>query len=441
VAMWMKIFLFSIYFTFILPVASGETTLQLVQVLFRHGDRSQTSSYPTDPYTEADWPQGYGQLSKKGMKQQFNLGRYLRQRYVTEAGFLNPRYKRNEVYVQSTDYDRTIMSATTNLAGLFPPAVQDKWDLDYGWQPIPVHIVTADHIMPLEDVLDYCKKPTDENKADPVWLQRYQENKELYDFIANKSGVTLEPGLPTWQISDQLFCQGQHPELNFKKPEWVNITVLDLLKEDREYKAGLAHSNIDNARMVIGVLLNEMVSNMKCKIYNDSSCNFNTHKFDRIGKQGIKLNMYSAHDTQNLALLAALKIDNTNWPVYCQTVIVELHKRADKYYVELYLRNKTTNFEDTSDAPFNLTIPDCGHSCPFERFVELTSNVTINYETFQALCNPPHSWNLPSKKLLGVIGASVGTSLGVGILLCILCSCWKRQRKVRYQHYREVEMR
>ena len=46
-----------------------------------------------------------------------------------------------EIVVRSTDVDRTLMSAMSNLAGLYPPAGYWKWNADLAWQPIPVHTV------------------------------------------------------------------------------------------------------------------------------------------------------------------------------------------------------------------------------------------------------------------------------------------------------------
>lgn len=46
-----------------------------------------------------------------------------------------------KVYTQSTDVDRSIMSAQANLAGLFYPSDEEKWDEKILWQPIPVHTV------------------------------------------------------------------------------------------------------------------------------------------------------------------------------------------------------------------------------------------------------------------------------------------------------------
>lgn len=75
---------------------------------------------------------------KNGKERHYHLGHYLRQRY---DAFLSETYSDKEVYVRSTDVDRTLMSAASNLAGLFPPKGDQRWDQSLEWQPIPIHTV------------------------------------------------------------------------------------------------------------------------------------------------------------------------------------------------------------------------------------------------------------------------------------------------------------
>jgi len=97
--------------------------------IWRHGDRAPIFTFPTDPNKEDAWPQGFGQLTTRGMAQHVQLGKFLRKRYINELGFLSPRYKAKEIFVSSTDTNRTIQSAMSNMVGMWSGGSQ--WGLDY----------------------------------------------------------------------------------------------------------------------------------------------------------------------------------------------------------------------------------------------------------------------------------------------------------------------
>lgn len=76
--------------------------------------------------------------------------------------------------MQSTDTDRTIASALTNVAALFPPNGSDVWHKDLPWIPIPVHT------KPLEQ--DYTLHgPHGCAKYDALFKSFLQESPEVRD--------------------------------------------------------------------------------------------------------------------------------------------------------------------------------------------------------------------------------------------------------------------
>lgn len=81
---------------------------------------------------------------QKGKQMHYDFGRYLRERY---SGYLSPAYSQKEIFVQSSDADRAIMSAMSNMAGLWPTNSQDprsEWSTGtpkVNWQPIPIHTI------------------------------------------------------------------------------------------------------------------------------------------------------------------------------------------------------------------------------------------------------------------------------------------------------------
>lgn len=87
------------------------------------------------------------------------------------------------MYVQSTDYDRTIASALSNLAGLFPPTIDDTWHSDILWNPIPVHSIPLD--------LDYIIHAGRQcPKYDAAFNQFVMESTEVQEIYA-KYGETF----------------------------------------------------------------------------------------------------------------------------------------------------------------------------------------------------------------------------------------------------------
>ena len=48
-----------------------------------------------------------------------------------------------QIYIRSTDFDRTLMTAQGVLNGLYPPSGDQEWKEGLDWQPIPIHAVAG----------------------------------------------------------------------------------------------------------------------------------------------------------------------------------------------------------------------------------------------------------------------------------------------------------
>ena len=61
-------------------------------------------------------------LTAEGMRQQYLLGRYNRKRYTETFKLLSEEYEPSEIYIQSTNVNRTMQSGYSELMGLYPPS-------------------------------------------------------------------------------------------------------------------------------------------------------------------------------------------------------------------------------------------------------------------------------------------------------------------------------
>lgn len=76
-----------------------------------------------------------------GKLKSYEFGRRFRSRYTK---FLPNTYNNSHILVQSTDTDRTEMTASAFLAGAFPPKGIQIWNKELQWIPIPIYSIPFD---------------------------------------------------------------------------------------------------------------------------------------------------------------------------------------------------------------------------------------------------------------------------------------------------------
>ncbi|MEQ2298067.1 hypothetical protein AMECASPLE_001319 [Ameca splendens] len=393
--------------------AAAEKQLVYATVLFRHGDRSPVKAFPTDPYQEDAWPQGFGQLSQDGMRQHYELGQFLRTRY---KNFLNESYIRHEILVRSTDFDRTLMSALANLAGLYPPKGQQIFRPSLEWQPIPVHTVPQSEerllSFPLEDCPRY-KQLMNETEHTAEFLNVTTAYWDLIELVKNKTGVKKANVETVWSVYDTLFCESRH---NLSAPGWVTPEVMEKLRFLKDFGFQLifgVYKQQEKSRLQGGLLLGEIVRNLTKMAVPDP-------------QQRLKLMMLSAHDTTVAALQASLSVFNGKQPPYASCHIIELYREENGFMsVSMFYRN------DTSVKPYPLQLPGCTLDCPLEDFVRMTKPFISDDRDKE--CQLPSQWRerqvLISLALSGCLLLAI-----IAILLCVICRHKESSSNRGYRH-------
>ncbi|KAJ1957397.1 hypothetical protein EC988_000849, partial [Linderina pennispora] len=319
--------------------------LEFVQLIVRHGDRTpyvtlshdnatwrcDTSNSPHSASLQSSPGDGPseehrcspGDLTNRGKAQLRRLGAQLHEVYVDRLGFLPKALDRPEaVYFRATHVPRTQESGRNLLRGLWPEGSGKAAD------GVPVHVLPQE----LETMFDnpnIC--PNVYSYATQIRNSRpyttfLKDQAEFMNRLIAIFGVSGDKWLSNWSgYVDVLWSRHCH---NMALPcmwQAVNTTAACASVEDAKQAMRNAHFewtlkyrdhllSTQYLRCAIGAFLGTLHEQIQDHI---------------AGKiQGLRLALYSAHDSTVAAILGAFKASNRDilWPPYAANIAIELWK-------------------------------------------------------------------------------------------------------------------
>ncbi|CAG2065557.1 unnamed protein product [Timema podura] len=180
------------------------------------------------------------------------------------------------------------------------------------------------------------------------------ENKaeELYKFLQEQTGLEYKDPDDVQSLYSTLKAE---EDFNLSLPEWTRGVYPDQLVPLTVFSYMLNAYNTQLQKLKAGPLLKKIIGDTDAKISGESRKT---------------MYMYSGHDSTISNILLALGVWEPQLPVYNIMVLIELHRTLDSGYgVKVFLRNTT------AVPPHLLTIPGCEQLCPYDKFLQLTSQV------------------------------------------------------------------
>ncbi|VVC87702.1 unnamed protein product [Leptidea sinapis] len=349
----------------------NKTELLAAFVVFRHGDRTpDQEELDKLPLKELNneklfYPYGKKALTNKGKQRAFLVGKYLRDRY---NGTISSLYLPNESHIQTTDYSRTKMTALTALAALFPPPPAQRWNPDLNWQPVPYDTPAYN----VDNFLYYYNCPRYiqlRNKIYelPEFQKRLAPYERLFKNLSDKAQSNITTAEDVFDLDNLFQTLGNVGVLT---PQWA-VDVMPQIKEVTKIEYAAEFYTVELIRLASGVLMGDILNATNAII--DGS--------DKVPK----LWLFSAHENNVAALMAASGVFYPHQPKYGSTISLEMRKDlvTGKYGV------LTVYAAEAGGPGVILPIRGCGSKplCDYDSFVSMTQEIRISMSDYKKECS------------------------------------------------------
>lgn len=344
------------FFAYSVTFAQGKLIFAIDIV--RHGDRTPLIA---SPEMEKIWPQGVGQLTPKGMQQEYQLGKSLRQLYVYQYHLLPEHFDINAMNIRSSGMARTMMSAQSILFGLYPlgtgPSLNETTQaLPGGFQPIPIYIVPREQdtlLVPNYDKEKYKKLLETYIVNQPEWVQKDLELKPNYPTWSKIAGMQINNLFDLMLLSDRLLIERLY---SIPLANGLNENEADVIVNAGKW-AWLTVVNHPKFALIVG---SELAQTIKHELNKATEKN-----------SPLKYLLFVAHDSTLAAQLKVLGQTLDDTPPYASRINYSLFDMGSSNYEVRVTYNKTPLFIDQCG----------GNTCTLSEFVNLIDNQINNAES------------------------------------------------------------
>lgn len=312
--------------------------------IIRHGERTPHIDLPHMPN---DWEQGVGQLTDRGIEQQRELGYNARKIYINQYKLLDKRCNTNQVYVRSSGYDRTKMSAEAYISGMFASCSNVK-SLTIDSQAIADDNLLIGYDIHKQHILEHAKQ-------NPKLQEYHRLLTQKYENIIKRTNIPVKSLYDLAHIGDALFIRKQ---MQKTLPDGITHREIDDLYHELRYVIAATIEQRELGAIAAYELVTDIYQKMTLVSTKDSKAK--------------KFVLYSGHDVTLLALLSALGAPLKKNPPYASKLSILLFEQDDD--------NKSSNYNYHIKLAFNnqpISLSSCKQkfSCSLTEFEHIVRDI------------------------------------------------------------------
>ena len=342
----MKVNIFNIYLliSFIIFIISSDTdkyynhtsadnNLYFVFSTYRHGARYAFTLFRRDYF--GNYIPSRGALTPYGAKQHLEIGKRYRERY---SKFLNMSFNPKEMYIRSSDAERTVISTLKELEGLFNKTIDRKYltIVNGGLNFWNVYQINNKDRETLEKYFKFCRIKG---------KRRLPNIDEIFPILKECYGVKWAPTVE--RLCESVFSA--YYEYTYDNKTDNKIGKCGKENADKMHDFCVRHYDTlrgwdENGAYMFYMLFQNIFRYMVNAIE---------------GTSDLKMVMIGGHDItvdKFMNFLDGLKIiPRTHYPHYACNIVIELRKYNEEFYLEFYYNdilkyNETfQTFADTLD--------------------------------------------------------------------------------------------